>query len=96
MDLARLHEGLNERGQKLKNQTVPANFSQGKCELHKLRKLDTRYVCLECGRYLKILNGILVARTAAEQADYFKRRREPLAKMLGETLGESHDHQRVT
>lgn len=56
-----------------------------KCETHKLRKRreGTRlpYVCLECGKEFKILNGLLVARTSAEEEDYFKRRRELLLKL---------------
>lgn len=62
-----------------------------KCEIHKLRKRreGTRlpYVCLECGRELKILNGILVARNAAEEEDYFKRRRTLLLNLLSQEHG---------
>lgn len=56
-----------------------------KCETHKLRKRreGTRlpYVCLECGKELKLLSGILVARNDAEAEDYFKRRRDLLLKL---------------
>lgn len=55
-----------------------------KCETHKLRKRreGTRlpYVCLECGKEFKNLNGILVARTSGEEDDYFSRRRQLLLK----------------
>ena len=65
-------------------------ISKFKCETHKLRKRreGTRlpYVCLECGKEFKILNGLLAARNAAEEKDYYKRRREPLAKMLSEVI----------
>ena len=58
--------------------------SKFKCETHKLRKRreGTRlpYVCLECGKEFKILNGVLVARNSAEEEDYYKRRRELLLK----------------
>ena len=62
-------------------------MSKFKCEIHKLRKLrdGTRlpYRCLECGKEFKILNGILVARNAKEEDDYYLRRRDLLKEKLG-------------
>lgn len=58
-----------------------------KCETHKLRKRreGTRlpYVCLECGKEFKKLTGILVASNAAEETDYFRRRREKILATFG-------------
>ncbi len=33
--------------------------------------MQYRYTCLECGKYLKILSGVIVARTEAEVKRYF-------------------------
>lgn len=42
--------------------------------------MQYRYMCLECGKWLKIQSGIIVARTDAEAKAYAARRVLTLAK----------------
>jgi len=47
---------------------------------HKVRTLRAgsrdRYECLECGRRLRILNGVIVARTSKEAWEYINKKGE--------------------
>src|SRR4030095_8812542 len=60
--------------------SVRGGDSMGSDHIHHLRKLRNgkynRYECMDCGKRLRILSGVLVANTLAEAEAYWQRKRE--------------------